>query len=303
MLVRQETTDWVEVPLTPADRQRTDGERETVLSRGNGHPVSTGASADAESRTEDGGPQCYQGHRSAPGSRFCETCGALLAAEPAAAAELPADLTTEYTSGSFSDFFREDAGEDGEDGGDAPIEPAAAPSAREPAAAVTGSGALAGSAAAIAGHLRRRRSLAVGLAIAAAAAAAITGELALNHGAKPQAQAPARPFGAAPAASASVAPTAAPAPSASVAPSPSPTPPPAVVPAQPAPAAARPPVPVGHHGFFPGRGPVHFVLPGPPFVPHGLAAQERQIVLRIVASLPGLGHGGLGGLPGGFHRP
>jgi hypothetical protein len=294
--------------------------------------VSTGVPAGAESSAEDTGPQCYQGHRSAAGSRFCETCGALLDAEPEAAAELPAELATEYTSGSFSDFFREDTGEDA---GAAPIqraaasgafagaavanesgatgsaaagstatESAAAGSGTASSAAVTRSGALAGSAVAIAGRFRRRGTLAVGLAIAAAAAAAITGELTLNHGAKPQAQAPARPLGAVPSASVSAAPTAVPSASASVAPTPSPTPPPAVVPAQPIPATAghQPTVPNGHHGFFPGRRPVHFVLPGPPFVPRELAAQERQIVLRIVASLPVFGHGGLP-QPGGFHRP
>jgi hypothetical protein len=286
-----------------------------VLSRGNGHPVSTGASAGAESSAEDVGPLCYQGHRSAAGSRFCETCGALLDAEPESAAE----LATEYTSGSFSDFFHEDAGKDG----DTPVQPAAASAAvagaavtHDPSAtgstatgsgaagsaAVTGSGALAGSAAAIAGRFRRRGTLAVGLAIAAAAAAAITGELTLNHGAKPQAQAPSRPLGAVPTAPASVSPTAAPSPAVSVAPSPTPTP--AVVPAQPIPATAggQQAAPDGHHGFFPGHRPPHFVLPGPPFVPHGLTVQERQLVLRIVASLPGLGHGGLP-QPGGLHRP
>lgn len=296
-----------------------------MLSRGNGHPVSTGASAgaessaEAESSTEDVGPLCYQGHRSAAGARFCETCGALLDAEPEPAAELPAELATEYTSGSFSDFFQEDGGDDG----DAPVQPAAASGAvagaavtHDPSAtgstatgsgaagsaAVTGSGALAGSAAAIAGRFRRRGTLAVGLAVAAAAAAAITGELTLNHGAKPQAQAPSRPLGAVPTAPASVSPTAAPSPAASVAPSPTPTP--AVVPAQPIPATVggQQAAPNGHHGFFPGHRPPHFVLPGPPFVPHGLTTQERQLVLRIVASLPGLGHGGLP-QPGGFHRP
>jgi hypothetical protein len=160
---------------------------------------------------------------------------------------------------------------------------------------------VAGSAAAIAGRFRRRGTLAVGLAVAVAAAAAITGELTLNHGAKPEAQAPPRPLGAAASGPASVAPTAAASPSASV--TPSPTPSPAVVPAQPIPATAgtQPTVPNSHHGFFPGHRPPHFVLPGPPFVPHGLTTQERQLVLRIVASLPGFGHGGLP--QPGFHRP
>jgi hypothetical protein len=252
---------------------------------------------------QDVRPLCYQGHRSAPDSRFCDTCGALLPAEPAAtAAELPAaDLVTDYTSGSFSDFFAEDAAGRSDDG--TPILPGAAASGKAAA-----SSAAAASAAAHVRRARRWQSLGMGLAVLIAAA--IIGDFALHQHAGHQAKATDRPLGTTSTASASAAPTAAPSPSptasASTTPTltPTPAPTPAAVPAQrviPA-AAGRPPDPADPAGRYPGfLPPSRDVLPGWPFLPHEFGDGQRQTILRIVLPFRGFPSGGLPDYSG-FHQ-
>jgi hypothetical protein len=248
-------------------------------------------------------PLCNQGHRSAPDSRFCDTCGALLAAEPAAAAaELPAaGLVTDYTSGSFSDFFAEDATGRSDDG--TPIRPGAASAASGKAAV---SSAAAASAAAHVRRARRWQSLGMGLAVLIAAA--IIGDFALHHHAGHQAKATDRPLGTSSTASASAAATAAPSPSptapASATRAPAPVPTPAAVPAQrviPA-ATGRPRDPADsdgqYRGFLP---PSRDVLPGWPFLPHEFGDGQRQAILRIVLPFSGFPPGGLPD-HGGFHQ-
>ena len=266
----------------------------------NGHAVPPGAEH-CGICGEDVRPLCYQGHRSAPGSRFCDTCGALLAAEPAAtAAELPAaDLVTDYTSGSFSDFFAEDAAGRSHDG--TPILPAAAASGKAAA-----SSAAAASAAAHVRRARRWQSLGMGLAVLIAAA--IIGDLALHDRAGHQAKATERPLRTTSTASASAAPTAAPSPSptasASATPSPTPAPTPAAVPAQrviPA-ATGGQPDPADAYGHYRGFVPSgRDVLPGWPFLPHELGDGQRQAILRIVLPFRGFPPGGLPD-QGGFHQ-
>jgi hypothetical protein len=249
---------------------------------------------------EDVRPLCNQGHRSTPGSRFCDTCGALLPAELAAtAAELPAaDLVTDYTSGSFSDFFAEDAAGRSDDG--TPILPRAAASGK---AAV--SSAAAASAAAHVRRARRWQSLGMGLAVLIAAA--IIGDFALHHHAGHQAKATDRPLGTTSTASAS-APTAAPSPSptasASATPSPTPAPTPAAVPVQrviPA-ATGGQPDPADAYGHYRGFVPSgRDVLPGWPFLPHEFGDGQRQAILRIVLPFRGFPSGGLPD-HSGFHQ-
>jgi hypothetical protein len=241
-------------------------------------------------------PLCNQGHRSAPDSRFCDTCGALLPAEPAAtAAELPAaGLVTDYTSGSFSDFFAEDAA--GRSDGGTPILPGAAASGKAAA-----SPAAAASAAA---HVRRaRRWQALGMGLAVLIAAAIIADFALHHHAGHQAKATDRPLGATSTASASASIAASsPSPTASASATPTPAPTPAAVPAQrviPA-AAGRPPDSAGHYpGFLP---PSRDVLPGWPFLPHEFGDGQRQAIFRIVLPFRGFPSGGLPGHNGFYQR-
>jgi hypothetical protein len=278
-----------------------------VSSCANGHAVPAGAER-CGICGEDVRPLCYQGHRSSPGSRFCDTCGALLAAEPAAtaatAAELPAaDLVTDYTSGSFSDFFAPDAAGGSDDG--TPIRPAAAASGK----------AAASSAASAAAHVRRaRRWQSLGMGLAVLIAAVIIGEFVLHDRTGHQAKATVSPLGITSTASATATPTAAPDPSPTVPASatptltPAPAPTPAAVPAQqviPA-ATGRQPEPAGpdgHYRGFPTRAglPGHFVLPGPPFVPGGFGDGQRQDILRIVLPFAGFPRGGLPD-HGGFDR-
>jgi hypothetical protein len=263
---------------------------------------------------EDVRPLCYQGHRSAPDSRFCDTCGALLAAEPAAAAVaavMPAaDLVTDYTSGSFSDFFLEDAAGRSDDG--TPVLPAAAASGKAAA-----SSAAAASAAAHVRRARRWQSLGAGLAVLIAAA--IIGDFALHHHAGHQAKATERPLGTSSTASASAAPTAARSPSPTAPASATPTPAPAPASATPAPAAAPTPAAVPaqrvipaatgrqpdpadsdgqYRGFLP---PSRDVLPGWPFLPHEFGDGQRQAILRIVLPFRGFPSGGLPD-HSGFHQ-
>jgi hypothetical protein len=247
-------------------------------------------------------PLCNQGHRSAPGSRFCDTCGALLAAEPAAtAAELPAaGLVTDYTSGSFSDFFAEDAAGRSDDG--TPILPAAAASAASGEAA-------AGSAAAVsaAAHVQRaRRWQSLGMGLAVLIAAAIIGDFALHHHAGHQAKTTERPLCTTSTTSASATPTPAPSPSptAPTSATPTPAPTPAAVPAPrviPA-ATGHQPDPAGpdshYPGFFP---PTRDVLRGWPFLPPELGDGQRQAILRIVLPFRGFPSGGLPD-HSGFHQ-
>jgi hypothetical protein len=275
-----------------------------VSSCANGHAVPAGAER-CGTCGEDVRPLCYQGHRSAPGSRFCDTCGALLAAEPAAtAAESPAaDLVTDYTSGSFSDFFALDAAGGGDDG--TPIRPAAAASGK----------AAASSAASAAAHVRRaRRWQSLGMGLAVLIAAVIIGEFVLHDRTGHQAKATVSPLGITSTASATAAPDPSPTVPASATPTPTPAPTPAAVPAQqviPA-ATGRQPEPAGpdghyrgfYHGFYrgflpPGRLPAHFVLPGPPFVPGGFGGGQRQVILPV--PFAGFPHGGLP-QAGGFHQ-
>ena len=246
----------------------------------NGHAVPAGAER-CGICGEDVRPLCYQGHRSSPGSRFCDTCGALLAAEPAAtaatAAELPAaDLVTDYTSGSFSDFFAPDAAGGSDDG--TPIRPAAAASGK----------AAASSAASAAAHVRRaRRWQSLGMGLAVLIAAVIIGEFVLHDRTGHQAKATVSPLGITSTASATATPTAAPDPSPTV----------------PASATPEPAGPDGHYRGFPTRAglPGHFVLPGPPFVPGGFGDGQRQDILRIVLPFAGFPRGGLPD-HGGFDR-
>jgi hypothetical protein len=269
-----------------------------VSSCANGHAVTPGAEH-CGICTEDVRPLCYQGHRSAPDSRFCDTCGALLAAEPAAtAAELPAaDLVTDYTSGSFSDFFAEDAAGRSDDG--TPILPGAAASGKAAA-----SSAAAASAAAHVRRARRWQSLGMGLAVLIAAA--IIGDFALHQHAGHQAKATDRPLGTTSTASASAAPTPAPSPSPSPSPSatPTPAPTPAAVPAQrviPA-ATGRQPDPAGPDSHYPGfLPPSRDVLRGWPFLPHEFGDGQRQAILRIVLPFRGFPSGGLPD-HSGFHQ-
>ena len=174
----------------------------------NGHAVSP----DTQYSGEDVRPRCYQGHPSPAGSLFCETCGALLGAEPAH--PVPSDLATEYTTGPFSAILS-DEGQTGDD--DAPIRPdeADTPGTGGAGPGLTGAvvagaaavGAATGPAAADVGRGRRRWSLALGLAVLIAAG--VTSELALSqHRAEHQAQASATPsLGAAPTAAPTAIPT------------------------------------------------------------------------------------------------
>ncbi|MDX6389993.1 MAG: hypothetical protein QOJ73_1056 [Streptosporangiaceae bacterium] len=270
----------------------------------NGHAVPAGAEH-CGICGEDVRPLCYQGHRSAPGSRFCDTCGALLAAEPApSAAGLPAaDLVTDYTSGSFSDFFAENAAGRSDDG--TPILPAAAASAK----AATSSAAAASAAA----HVRRaRRWQSLGMGLAVLIAAAIIGDFALHHHAGHQAKTTERPLGTTSTTSASAAPAPAPSPSpspsstptASASATPTPAPTPAAVPAQrviPA-ATGRPPDPAGPDSHYPGfLPPSRDVLRGWPFLPPELGDRQRQAILRIVLPFRGFPSGGLPD-HSGFHQ-
>jgi hypothetical protein len=206
---------------------------------------------------------------------------------------------TDYTSGSFSDFFAEDAAGRSDDG--TPVLPAAAASGKAAA-----SSAAAASAAAHVRRARRWQSLGAGLAVLIAAA--IIGDFALHHHAGHQAKARERPLVTSSTASASAAPTAAPSPSptapASATPTPAPAPTPAAVPVQrviPA-ATGRQPDPADsdgqYRGFLP---PSRDVLPGWPFLPHEFGDGQRQAILRIVLPFPGFPPGGLPD-HGGFHQ-
>jgi hypothetical protein len=265
----------------------------------NGHAVPPGAEYCGKCGV-DVRPLCNQGHRSAPDSRFCDTCGALLPAEPAAtAAELPAaGLVTDYTSGSFSDFFAEDAAGRSDDG--PPILPGAAASGEAAA-----SSAAAASAAAHVRRARRWQSLGMGLAVLIAAA--IISDFALHHHPGHQAKATDRPLGTASTTSASAAPTSAPSPSptASASAPPTPAPTPAAVPAQrviPA-ATGRPPDPAGPDSHYPGfLPPSRDVLRGWPFLPPELGDGQRQAIFRIVLPFPGFPPGGLPDHSGFYQR-
>jgi hypothetical protein len=111
---------------------------------------------------------CSNGHPVSPGaeSRFCETCGVLLPAEPVPGPAGPpaANLATEFTSGSFTDFFAADD--------DELVDDAA------PAAAATGAGDAAGFAASA---KQRPRVLTLAVAIAVLAVAAVAAGLTLLH--------------------------------------------------------------------------------------------------------------------------
>jgi hypothetical protein len=194
-----------------------------VSSCAHGHPISRRAESCGVCG-DDVRPRCFQGHRSAAGSRFCETCGAMLAAAPAAgAAGLPAaDLVTEYTSRPFNEFLIEDAGETGDDG--APPRPASAAShaavppwsAAAPAAAASAGSAAAapGSADPVPAHGRARsRTLTAALGAAVLTAAGVAGGLTLHQrtGQQPQAG---PSLGRAPTGPAAIAPTAPTAPAA-----------------------------------------------------------------------------------------
>lgn len=286
-----------------------------MLSGRNGHGVPPAA----EHCGEDVRPRCYQGHASRAGSQFCETCGALLPAEPAVAPASPlvtglvttglvttgpvtTGPVTEYTSGSFRDFL---ARGDEAAGDDSVL--------TTPAAA----GAAAAVPAATLWRAAKWRSGTLTMALGTAvliAVAVVGGRTLLHHRAGQQAQG-SRPLGITPTAQASVPPTAppsaaptapasaAPTAPASAAPSPSPTPPPAVAAApQAAPIDQQAPRngTLDHHQ---GRLPAQYhPLSGWPFVLHGPGIGQFHGIPRGI--LPG--HG-LAGRPlqqfGGFHRP